>query len=248
VAVYGKEIREALTGAVDTTKLAEAWQALHPDSVSKALAPALAAFLKAARGALTAALKRVLTRLWTEAWVLGHRSATALTDGGEVDWGNWTPGDYRAAEAIAGDGLRQLLADADVRIKSISDSRLEELAAVLERTLASDVVHRQPLPAPLEPSLSVGDLARQLRDVLDKPERAELVAQAEIGRAQAEASRHVYRETGVAEIEISTAEDTKVCPVCDAAEKVGAHPLGTAPMVLLHPRCRCAELPVLEPA
>ena len=46
---------------------------------------------------------------------------------------------------------------------------------------------------------------------------AELVAQAEIGRAQAEAARSVYAEEGVAEIEISTAADDKVCPVCDAA-------------------------------
>jgi hypothetical protein len=96
--------------------------------------------------------------------------------------------------------------------------------------------------------LSVGDLARQLRDVLDNPSRAELVAQAEIGRAQAEAARAEYAVAGIAEVEISTAEDDKVCPVCDAAQAVGAHPVGSPPMVLLHPRCRCAELPVLAGA
>lgn len=246
--MYGGQIREALTAAIDTARLAEAWRALHPKDVSKAIAPALSAFLNAARAAITRALRAILGRLWTEAWVLGQRSAGALTGPEPVDWGAWKPGDYEAAEAIAGPGLRQLLDNAGITIKSITEDRLEELAAVLEQTLASDVIHREPLPAPLKPSLSVGDLARQLRDVLDNPSRAELVAHTEIARAQAEAARAVYSETGRTEVEISTAEDDKVCPVCEAAEELGAHPTGAPPMVPLHPRCRCAELPVLEPA
>jgi hypothetical protein len=247
--MYADRIRKALAGAVDTAKLAEAWQALHPKDVTKAIAPALSAFLGAARRALTAALTAVLRRLYAEGWVLGQQAARKLTDGlGEVDWGAWTPGDYEAAEAIAGPGLRQLLANSGITIKSIAKSRIEELAEVLEATLQSEVVHRPPLPEPLPPVLSVSDLARQLQEVLDNPANAELVAQAEIGRAQAEAARTVYAETGVAEVEISTAEDAKVCPICEAAAAVGPHPVGTPPMVLLHPRCRCAELPVLAGA
>lgn len=246
--MYATQIREALVAAIDTGKLAAAWQALHPKDVTKAISPAIGAFLKAAREAITRALTAVFKRLYPEGWVLGQQAARALTSGLEVDWGTWTPGDYEAAEAIAGPGLRQLLASDGIQIKSITESRIEELADVLEATLRSDEVHRPPLPEPLPPMLSVGDLARQLREVLDNPGRAELVAQAEIGRAQAEAARTVYAETGVTEVEISTAADDKVCPVCEAAEKVGAHPVGVAPMVLLHPRCRCAELPVLAGA
>jgi hypothetical protein len=304
--MYAKQIRDALAGAIDTTKLAEAWQALHPKDVTKAslevrpgsmaalaaggtppavadpankrpvrvrvpaatsmgteaergvsptgmvsktITPVLSAFLAAARAALTRALTAVLRRLYAEGWVLGQQAARKLATGlADVDWGNWAPGDYEAAEAIAGPGLRQLLANAGIVIKSIAESRVEELAEVLEATLRSDEVHRPPLPEPLPPMLSVGDLARQLREVLDDESRAWLVAQAEIGRAQAEAARTVYAETGVAEVEISTAEDAKVCPVCEAAEKVGPHPVGSPPMVLLHPRCRCAELPVLAGA
>jgi hypothetical protein len=246
--MYAQQIRDALTGAIDTAKLAEAWQALHPKTVSKAIAPALGAFLRAARQAITAALTAVLRRLYAEGWVLGQQAARALTADLDVDWGDWAPGDYAAAEQIAGPGLRQLLAADGVTIKSIVETRLEELADVLEATLRSDEVHRPPLPEPLPPMLSVGDLARQLEAVLDNPANAELVAQAEIGRAQSAAARSVYAETGVGEVEISTAEDDKVCPVCEAAQDVGPHPLGTPPMVLLHPRCRCAELPVLAGA
>lgn len=288
MSVYSGRIVDELAASIDTTRLAEAWQALHPKDVgkseagrdsnprspisggyalgplrlphgalsawppasqgkaTKAIPPELSAFLGAARNALTRALKTVLTKLWTEAWVLGNRSAQAVVDGLDPDWGDWTPGDYAAAEQIAGLGLRQLLDEAGIRIKSIADSRLEELSAVLEETLRSDEILRPELPAPLPPYLSVADLAKRLEDVLDNPRNAELVAQAEIARAQASAARQVYLETGRSEVEVSTAEDDKVCPICEAAAAAGAHPVGSPPMVPLHPRCRCAELPVLE--
>lgn len=238
--MYAARVREAMAGSIDTGKLAEAWVALHPSAVpqaAKAL-PELKAFLGRARQAIQDALSAVLPRLWTEAWVLGNRSALAAVDSlADVDWGGWTPGDYAAAEQIAGPGLRQLLGEQGIRIKSIADSRLEELSAVLEATLRSDEITREPGTAPLPPFLSVQDLAGRLRTVLDNPERAELVAQAEIARAQATAARQVYAETGRTEVEVSTAEDDRVCPVCDAAAALGAHPLGAPPLVPLHPRC-----------
>ena len=246
--MYAPRVQAAIAGSVDAQRLAEAWQALHPKDVTKAISPVLSAFLNRARTAITGALKDVLVKLWTEAWVLGNRSALAAVDGLDPDWGAWTPGDYAAADAIAGPGLRQLLAEAGIRIKSIAESRLEELSAVLEATLRSDEILRAPGTEPLPPFLSVGDLAKRLEAVLDNPDRAELVAQAEIARAQATAARQVYLETGRSEVEISTAEDDKVCPICEAAAKLGAHPIGEPPLVPLHPRCRCAELPVLEPA
>lgn len=216
-------------------------------SVAKA-DPALAAFLQAARDAIVRVLQGILPRAWTEGWALGQQAALSLVRAQPVDWAAWTPGDHEAAALIAGPGLRQLLAAQGITIQSIADSRLEELAAVLEAALASDVTEVPALPAPLPPQLSVGSLARQLRDVLDNPGRAELVAHTEIARAQSEAARTVYRETGVGEVEVLTAEDDKVCPLCDAAEADGAHPVGSAPLVPLHPRCRCAETPVVAGA
>jgi hypothetical protein len=279
VSIYAGQIQRAMSSAIDTTKLAEAWQALHPAEVgkavgsaspakvglipppvqpagvrgtgspaAKAISPILSQFLARASAALIRALSGILPNAWTEGWVLGQLSAQAVLNDGQIDWGAWKPGDHRAATAIAGPGLQQLLAERQIRIKSIAATRLQELADVLEATLASDVTERPLLPAPLPPQLSVGSLAAQLRDVLDMPERAQLVAQTEIARAQAEASRVVYRETGRAEVEISTAEDDKVCPVCAAAEEAGPHPIGQPPMVPIHPRCRCAELPVLVTA
>jgi hypothetical protein len=245
VAIYAQKIRQALTAAFDVNALAGAWLALHPDGTGDTSGPVLRAFLGRAREAITAALRAVLPDAWTEGWALGQVSAETLSAGvDDVDWAGWTPGDPEAAAAIAGPGLRLLLDQAGIVIRSIAETRLEELSAVLEQTLASNEVER-PMNEPQPQVLSVGDLATRLRGVLDNPSRAELVAQAEIGRAQAEAARVVYAESGVAEVEISTAHDAKVCPVCQAAARVGPHPVGVPPMVLLHNRCRCAELPVL---
>jgi hypothetical protein len=242
VSVYAPKISAALAASINTDKLAETWLALNP-GLSKGIPPVVTAGIT---DAISRALQGVLGDLWPEGWVLGQKSAEAASAGvADVNWGTWTPGDPAAAREIAGPGLRRLLGEQGIRIKSIAQNRLEELSQILEDTLSSNAVHREPGTEPLPPFLSVQDLASRLKGVLDNPDRAELVAQAEIARAQATAARTVYAETGRTEVEISTAEDDKVCPVCDAAEKLGAHPLGRPPLVPLHPRCRCAELPVI---
>lgn len=206
--------------------------------------PVVAEFLRRAYRAIVAALKEVLGKLWPEAWVLGQLAAQAVVDGlGEVDWQGWTPGDHKAAEAIAGAELRRLLEEAGIRIKSIAETRLEELADALEQTLASDIT-AIPATGPLPPTLSVGSLTKQLEDVLDNPRNAELVAWTEISRAQSLASEQVYAELGVAEVDLATAHDARVCPLCQAVADKNPHPLGSV-VLPLHPRERCALMPVL---
>lgn len=249
--IYAQRIRDALRGAIDTAGLARLWEALHPAGTGETSRPALREFLARAREAIERALSGVLRRLWPEGWVLGQRSAEALLAGVEdADWGSWLPGDPEAAAEIAGPGLRQLLGEAGIIIRSITSTRLEELSGVLERSLSSNETVR-PYNGPTPLTLSVQSLARELEDVLDNPGRAELVAQAEIARAQSAAAMRAYAEAGTTEVDWSTAHDTKVCPKCDEAAAAGAIPLGTlfpgvnVPMPPGHPRCRCAVLPVL---
>jgi SPP1 gp7 family putative phage head morphogenesis protein len=251
VSIYAKAIAAALREAFDVPALAAAWAGLHPKGTGDVSAAVLRQFLGRARQAITSALQRVLGRLWPEGWVLGQRSADAILAGvDDVDWGAWTPGDWEAAQEIAGPGLRQLLAETGIVIRSIAESRLEELSAVLEQSLSSDEVTRE-MNGPKPLTLSVQSLADELRGVLDNPARAELVAQAEIARAQSAAAMRQYAESGVAEVEWSTAEDAKVCPRCDVAEAAGPVAIGTAfPGVEVaappgHPRCRCALIPVV---
>jgi SPP1 gp7 family putative phage head morphogenesis protein len=274
VDLYAGKIREALTGAIDTRKLAEAWALLHPGPLgtssksagklepgpevptqlaAKDIDPALSAFLARAAQALRAALSAILRKLWPEGWVLGQQAAKAAVTGDPVDWAGWTPADSAAAEQIAGDGLQRLLADADITIQSIAASRVSDLADALQATLASDVTHVPPLPEPLPPVNSVDSLARALTEILDNPGRARMVAHTEIARAQSAAALDQYRQLDVATKGWLTAEDAKVCPACDADEAAGDIPLpdrfpsgNDAPPG--HPVCRCALMPGLARA
>jgi hypothetical protein len=248
--IYAQRIREALTAAVDTRKLAQAWAALHPPGVVKALSPALARFLARARQALLAALRKVLPGAWTEGWALGQQSAlasAASADLPEVNWGDWEPGDVEAAYQVAGTGLRDLLASQEVHIRSIAATRLEELGDILAAHLSSPETQRPLLPEPVPPVYSVESLAAQLKGVLDNPERAVMVAHTEIARASQQAAQWTFRELGVGLVRVSSAADKRVCARCQAAEDAGAQPVGTY-TVPLHPMCRCATVAAQPPS
>lgn len=282
--MYATKIAEAQRGAFDVRALAEAWAALHPDAfaanksartlepgaaaptqlASKAIPPALAAFLAAAARALRAALRAVLGDLWTEGWVLGQlaaeaavKAATAAASGSvAVDWRGWTPADVDAARQIAGDGLQNLLNSADITIQSIAESRVGELADVLEAALASDVREIEPYDKPagvwsmqadLPARNSISDLTAKLEQVLDNPKSARNVAHTEMARAQTAATLESYGQTGVREKSWLTAPDP--CPVCEANSDQGDIPLDQpfdsgdmGPPA--HPGgCRCALMP-----
>lgn len=259
--VYEPRVREAFAGAVDTRKLAEAWAALHPRSFAAAKGapdPLAAQFLARAAAALQAALRGVLPDLHAEAWALGQQSALASARAASlhkaaasaglpaVNWAGWTPGDPEAARQVAGSGLRDLLASQDVTIKSIASTRLEELGDVLAQYVGSPESQRPLLPEPVPPMYSVDALAARLRGVLDNPSRALMVAHTEVARAQSQAAQWTFGHVGVGMVAVSSADDQRVCPRCQAAEDAGAQPVG-AYTVPLHPMCRCALVAAQPP-
>lgn len=245
--MYATQLREGLAAAIDTGRLAEAWQVLHPAAVKRIATrttkadPALAAFLQAARDAIVRVLQGILPKAWTEGWALGQQAALSLATVQPVDWGTWAPGDHEAAAIIAGPGLRQLLAAQGITIQSIADSRLEELAKILEDTLRGVPLPDGTMPTPL----SVAALAKRLTRVLDDPSRAEAVARTEIARAQVAASEATYREHGIAEFDVLASPAS--CQACRDAAAENPHLIGSLPLPI-HPGCRCAEAPVVAGA
>lgn len=162
------------------------------------------------------------------------QDATATSS---IDWSEWVPGDTLGVEDLlsgpeAGSILRQLLADQNVTIKSISDYRLNELAQAIADNIGSG-----------EPNST---LAKIIAGILDDPARAELVAATETTRALVAGEFAQYLSMGVQTIAFLSAEDNRVCSLCDENEAQGMIPIsqtfvnGNPPT---HPDCRCTIVP-----
>lgn len=186
------------------------------------------------------ALRPVLVDTYTEGWLIGDRSAQSLLTGGPVDWRTWTPGRAAAARRILAEdgrahGLDLLLSQGDAVIKSVANSRVQELA----RALA----------AGLKDGAGTDRVTRDIRDLLSNPERARMIAQTELQRAQTVATLDRYNLAGVPGVRWLVFPDA--CAKCQANADVGAIPIeDTFPSGVdgppAHPSCRCQLMPELE--
>lgn len=152
-----------------------------------------------------------------------------------LNWSAWRPGNAEAARQLAGeeggDGLAKLLDQADIVIQGISDDTLKRLGQVLAQSA--------------EAGDSVDTTAKAVRDVLDDPGRAQMIAHTELARAVGAASLDTYERNGIPGKSWLTYHP---CPICEANEEAGVIPLDqdfpsgdAAPPA--HPRCRCTIMP-----
>lgn len=158
----------------------------------------------------------------------------------DIDWDAWTPADHAAAEMIAGTRLEQLLEAARITLP-VAASLIGELPAISVATLASDET-RGPV------ANSVQSLARQFEHVVDDPAPAAPVAHVLMTLAQSAAAIAVYLKAGIRHVEWSSAQDSNVCPGCQANAAAGPVPIGEHfPSGTVIPPacegCRCALLP-----
>lgn len=249
-------IAAALGAGIDADALAHAFLAGHtrsaaPDGESEQereqrLRVAAAGWLEHYRGALQAELRTVLPGILTDGYAIGAAASAALMDAAEAgrpltdlaaDMAGWHPGAYEAAMLLIsrdadGSGLRALLDQAQVVIKSIADSRLDDLGFRLAVSAARGD--------------SADTIAADIRDLLTAPWRAHMVAATELARAVSAAAVDGYQRRGYRETEWLTAEDQHVCPeICELNADRGPVPIGEpfpsgafAPPG--HPECRCA--------
>lgn len=258
-AYWSPLIAAALAAALRPEDLARAYLAEHSDAdvsaegetkaeTAKRLTTEAQAWARTERAAVEQALTQVLPGLYTDGYLIGAASAKAVVEAVEAgtplaeavaDVGAWVVGDTEAAQLLLGElgdgaGLRALLDQADITIKSVADSRLDELG----RTLAEGAARGD----------SADTIARAIKDVLANPARAHMIATTELCRAVSAATAQEYGKRGVEHVNWSTAYDDRVCVRCDANEAVGEHPLGEpfpsgAAYPPQHPMCRCALLP-----
>lgn len=136
----------------------------------------------------------------------------------EVDWDAWRPGDRAASEIIAGPRLQELLDASGIELP-IAASRIGDVTAILEATLASDATH-----GPV--TNSAQSLARQLESVVDNPANAAPVAHTLMTLAQSAAAIAGYLQSGVRHVEWSSARDGEVCSACQVNAAAGPVPIG----------------------
>jgi SPP1 gp7 family putative phage head morphogenesis protein len=214
-------LRDAAVAAVDVDALLAAWNGRN-----------------ATKGALGSAARWVRDKAQRLIEAIGQVIREALEEG-------WTAGTQTAVEQLqeqleqveadsgAGERLRALLDAAEVVIRSVADSRFNEMAEVLEQ-------HRD----------DPGRAARELRAVLQAPQWAETVAITETARAMSAATQATYQANRVQRKSWLLAPDQRVCPTCSANAAQGA--IDTTDRFAsgdmyppAHPNCRCALMPVI---
>lgn len=129
-------------------------------------------------------------------------------------------------------GLKGLLDDAGITIKSIAENRL----SVLAKTLADGI----------DAGVNMAQMTTMVADVLDDSNWAETVARTETARAMSQGSLSTYQANGVPnKVWLVAAEP---CPICEENADAGPIPAGDsfpsgddAPPA--HPMCLCAIAP-----
>jgi SPP1 gp7 family putative phage head morphogenesis protein len=241
---YAPLLSQASNGAIPVRSLAQRWLAARKAASDDPGYHDALAWLIHQDYDLTGALEDVLRLVYTEGFLIGDQAAASLflSAATGVDWGTWTPGDWKAAEKILGAdgrgaGLAALLDQAGVTIQSIATNRLSALAEPLAQAVAE--------------GWSVDKLTAALSDVLDDPRWADMVALTETNRAVSAATLQRYTDNGVPAKEWLTALDDRVCRICSINQDDGPISLSAyfssgddAPPG--HPNCRCALGPAWD--
>lgn len=201
--------------------------------------PAALKVLEDGKGS-TAELEKVLSDLHGDAYLQGAHEAATATNGdvpaflrpvveGMPDdyWDKWKPGFADAAVKDADGGLKELLDQADVTIKGLTDSAIDRMGNVLADGLARGD--------------SFQTTAKAVTDIVADPARADVIANTEFARAMSAANVDTYAANGVEQVDWIAEDDA--CQACLDNEDGSPYDLGDAPTVPEHPDCRCAVGP-----
>ena len=254
IAYWVPILAAALTGALSASDLAGGWLAQGASSDAstkperiKDLTGQAEEWLSGREDGLEAAITDTVRGVRTDGYAIGAASASTAADAEQAghlgsvaaDMGEWQPGASSVARELVGslggtDGLRDLLRESDVTIRSIAANRLSDLARVLADGAARGA--------------SAEEMAEAITGLLSDPSRARMIVGTELARAVNSAAMWTYRFHGIEQVRWTSADDGSVCSICLANEAAGPIPLGEAfPSGDVtppgHPRCRCAAVP-----
>lgn len=193
----------------------------------------------------TDALEKVYRALYGDAFLQGVHEAsvasnvkivgalTQVTDSLPDDyWSEWKPGFGEAAAKAADGGMREMLDEAGIRLKGISETTTDDIGNTIAKGLESGA--------------SSSTIAKEVTDAVASPARAEMIANTEYTRAMTEANVQTYSENEIEQVEWLAEGDA--CPDCAANADGSPYPLDSAPTPPEHPACRCALSPIVQGA
>lgn len=185
-------------------------------------------------------LTGIARRITADGWLIGAASATSLVTGQPVDLGGWQPGggNYNPGPGLAKTAAAGLVSGLPAAGVAYGGWIASAYLNAMGRTLATGQ----------DNGLTVDQLATGLSGVLQSDDVATGLALNVLTTTSATAAQAVYTGHQVDRWHWVTAEDEKVCPLCDANEAAGPVPIGdpfpsgdTSPPA--HPNCRCAGIP-----
>lgn len=152
----------------------------------------------------------------------------------ESYWDAWTPGSVDFANTSWDGGLKVLLDAANISIKSIEATQVDQLGNILGDGLAAGD--------------SFQTTAKRIAEQLEvSPDRSYMIANTEYSRAMNDGAMRAYVEAGVSKLGWLSENDDRRCEECEANQEASPimisdeWPSGSVPV---HPNCRCAVMPV----
>lgn len=241
-------IRRAFRMSFNGQEIADKWAETHPAGGS--VPPQMARDWARAQIVVNKTfIQNALARTYAEGYVLGEVSATAmlalvlgikkaptnrqLAVASVVNWETWKPGNRAAAALLKPKGgLESLLATRKITIADeVVNTKLNRIGTILAKALEQG-------KTPKETSVLVDE-------VINDPQHALVISQTEMSRAVSVASRDLYEESNVEEVEWLVAEGCDICQENADASPIGigdTFPSGDSEPPA-HPNCMCALAP-----
>lgn len=121
-----------------------------------------------------------------------------------------------------------------------TEIEIEGLAADLKKSLAKTLLDGH------SNRETLSQLSRRVQESTGVGiRRARVIARTETIRSSAEAAISRYRTNGIERVEFWAEMDSKACPACIQYHgKI--YLIGEAPVIPIHPNCRCCYLPVID--
>lgn len=195
----------------------------------------------------TSRLNSALARIYADAYTLGvdittyelaralgiHKAAPSrkeLSNALKIDWDNWKPGNRAAANLVnPPNALRRLLDSRGVTIQGINNTTLNRIGTRLADGLNAGVSRKE--------------MAKLVNEVLNDSERALVIAGTEMASAVVQASKELYADSGVEQIEWLASNPCDECQENNDQSPIGIDEQWINGDPPVHPNCFCDIAP-----